>query len=143
MTGVFADMLALLVPLRMEELRTTNAEHLQDHLKKMTCAGHKTGTPCQGAVDIIACHSDDLQYGGRHRPDARRALVDSLAVAALLTPGGVHTSGLGHWCARPHDGCVNPAGRPTVIRPVVDPTPTVKRRRRLVVDVQLPEVDAS
>ena len=64
-------------------------------------------------------------------------------IAALLTPGGVHTSGLGHWCARPHDGCVNPAGRPTVIRPVVDPTPTVKRRRRPVVDVHIPEVDAS
>jgi hypothetical protein len=38
---------------------------------------------------------------------------------------------------------VNPAGRPTVIRPVVDPTPTVKRRRRPVVDVHIPEVDAS
>src|SRR5699024_4644825 len=95
-----------------------------------------------GAVDIIALHGDDLQYGGRHRSDARRALVDALAVAALLTPGGVLTSGLGHWCARPHDGCVNPAGRPTVIRSVVDPTPTANRRRRPVVDVNLPEVDA-
>ena len=102
---------------------------------------HKTGTPCQ-APSTSSPATATTSYGDVTAPDAP-ALVDSLAVAALLTPGEVHTSGLGHWCARPHDGCVNPDGRPTVIRPVVDPTPTVKRRRRPVVDVHIPEVDAS
>lgn len=138
-------MLSALVPLRMWELIDAPAGALRAHLEQMRCSGHPSSEPCWGAATIIASHGDDLQFGGRHRPDARRALVDGLAVGALLADGGVFASQLGHWCAREHEGCSNPGGRPTVQRTITDPPPTVwaPPPKRPIVDVHLPEERAA
>lgn len=139
------SMLHALIPLRMSELVDDAAVDLLARLNQMECSGHSTGSPCRGAATIIASHGDDLQFGGRHRSDARRALVDGLAISGLLAEGGVFTSRLGHWCARPHEGCTNPGGRPTVQRTVVDPAPKVwaSPPKRPIVDVHLPEEEAA
>lgn len=94
MTGL-VDMVAALVPLRMMELAGLGHGRLRLHLAEMVCTCKHQ---CRGAATILGTHGDDLQYGGRHRSDARRALVDGLAVAALCAPGGVWWSGR-HWCA--------------------------------------------
>lgn len=118
------DMLAALVPLRMHELAAVPWERLRLHLDTMTCGVCKDG--CRGAAQVVGAHADALQYtpGTPASGAARRALVDGLAVMALVADGGAwDVMGGLHWCARPHEGCPNPGGRPTVPRAVDDPAP--------------------
>ncbi|MCL3998920.1 hypothetical protein [Streptomyces lavenduligriseus] len=55
------------------------------------------------AVDLIASHGDDAQYGGHHQRSARTAIAQGLAVLARAD-GGVTALGI-HACVRPHLGC--------------------------------------
>ncbi|GIH70294.1 hypothetical protein [Sphaerimonospora thailandensis] len=71
-----------LVPLRVLELAGTSFEERERAVGR--------------ASQVIAEHGDDLQFGGRHRPDAIKTLVRALAVLAYQ-PGGVTYEGM-HFC---------------------------------------------
>lgn len=128
--GALVDMLLALVPMRMMELAGLDAARLQLHLDRMPCDActPKQGD-CRGVATILGTHGADLMFnvttshGRRSRSAARRALVDGLAVAALLADGGVWSFAGLHFCAHPHEGCPNPGGRPTVPRRIADPAP--------------------
>ncbi|MBC7299827.1 hypothetical protein [Nocardia salmonicida] len=83
------DVLLALVPLSIAEIRTWS-----DHRRNITR---------QKAVDTIAAHGDDLQFGGRQRGSALGALAQGIALGAYA-PGGVTQLGI-HACTRPHTGC--------------------------------------
>ncbi|MBF6333500.1 hypothetical protein [Nocardia transvalensis] len=55
------------------------------------------------AVHEIACHGDDLQFGGGHQRSSRTALARALAILARAEGGGT-TLGV-HACLRPHIDC--------------------------------------
>lgn len=89
------DVLLGMVPLSIAEIRTWS--------------DHRRNIARQKAVDTIASHGDDLQFGGRQRGAALGALAQGIALGAYA-PGGVTQLGI-HACTRPHTGCPGLADR--------------------------------
>ena len=90
---LLADWLTFMVPLFIAELR-----HMTDEEIRRARAD---------ALEQIASHGDDLQYGGRHQGSSRTALAKALAILARAE-GGVTALGV-HACLAPHVDC---PGRP-------------------------------
>jgi len=90
---LLADWLTFMVPLFVAELRHTTDEEIQ--------------RARADALEQIASHGDDLQYGGRHQGSSRTALAKALAILARAE-GGVTVLGV-HACLAPHVDC---PGRP-------------------------------
>ena len=92
-SALLADWLLFMVPMFIAELR-----HATDGEIEQASAD---------ALEQIASHGDDLQYGGRHQGSSRTALAKALAILARAE-GGVTVLGV-HACIAPHTGC---PGRP-------------------------------
>jgi hypothetical protein len=83
------DWLTFMVPMFIAELRNASDEELE-----------RARTD---ALEQIASHGDDLQYGGKHQASSRTALAKAFAILARAD-GGVTALGV-HACLRPHEGC--------------------------------------
>ncbi|MCX5216212.1 hypothetical protein OG689_44560 [Kitasatospora sp. NBC_00240] len=97
-----ADFLIFLVPLCIAELSTASDQEI-DHVRTH-------------ALEQIASHGDDLQFGGKHQRSSRTALAKALAVLARAE-GGVTALGV-HACLAPHEGCPGRQPRHTTSYPV-------------------------
>jgi len=93
---------ALLIGLQAAvPLHILDSWHLSDEERQAAANEHAT---------VVACHGDDLIYGGRQCAPSFNALARGLALLAHQ-PGGVDFAGQ-HWCTQPHDGCPNKRTRP-------------------------------
>ncbi|MDH6522452.1 hypothetical protein M2159_008831 [Streptomyces sp. SAI-090] len=92
-TGAFperlADFLAGLIPLFIAELASATDEQINQAR--------------DAALEQIANHGDDLQFGGKHRRSSRTALARAFALLARAE-GGVTALGV-HACTAVHEGC--------------------------------------
>ncbi|MFE9428985.1 hypothetical protein ACFYNO_39250 [Kitasatospora sp. NPDC006697] len=84
-----ADWLLFMVPMFISEQRNATAEEI-DRARS-------------DALEQIASHGDDLQFGGRHQGSSRTALAKAFAVLARAE-GGVTALGV-HACTAPHPFC--------------------------------------
>ena len=93
--------LSAAVPLWINEFRLYTEDGRRWMLENIGGHSHDNDTEdsynCRTLADVIAAHGDELQYGGRHRPEAFNALAKALALAAFAH-GGVTFCGI-HWCA--------------------------------------------
>ncbi|MCX4481827.1 hypothetical protein OOK44_36230 [Streptomyces cellulosae] len=109
-TGAFperlADFLTGLIPLFIAELAAATDEQLQQAR--------------DAALEQIANHGDDLQFGGEHRRSSRTALAKAFALLARAE-GGVTALGV-HACTAVHEGCPG-------LRPSHPPRPSDSGRR--------------
>jgi hypothetical protein len=115
-----AAMLAVAVPLRIQELRGLPADRLlnmREHVQ----------------------HADEILYGGPHAAGDTARLITNLAVLALTAEGGVTVAGM-HWCAAAHEGCPS---RPAWehLGPYELPEPPSGPPERPIEDVHLPVGD--
>ncbi|MGW4894592.1 hypothetical protein ACWEQL_20300 [Kitasatospora sp. NPDC004240] len=81
--------LLFMVPMFIAELRDASEEQI-DRAR-------------EDALEQIASHGDDLQFGGTHQRSSRTALAKGFAVLARAE-GGVTALGV-HACLHPHEGC--------------------------------------
>ncbi|MFZ3494543.1 hypothetical protein ACODT5_15190 [Streptomyces sp. 5.8] len=84
-----ADWLLLMVPLFIAEQHNASAEEI-DRART-------------DALEQIASHGDDLQFGGKHQGSSRTALAKGFAILARAE-GGVTALGV-HACTAPHSHC--------------------------------------
>lgn len=91
-----ADWLLLMVPLFIAEQRNASAEAI-DRART-------------DALEQIASHGDDLQFGGKCQGSSRTALAKGFAILARAE-GGVTALGV-HACTAPHSYCPQQADAP-------------------------------
>ncbi|MFF2378407.1 hypothetical protein ACFVUW_28860 [Streptomyces xiamenensis] len=84
-----ADWLLFMVPMFIAEQRSASAKEIE------RARGE--------ALEQIASHGDDLQYGGRYQGPSRTALAKGIAILASAE-GGITTLGV-HACTAPHLHC--------------------------------------
>ncbi|MEU6405407.1 hypothetical protein [Streptomyces sp. NPDC046985] len=84
-----ADWLLFMVPMFIAEQRDASAKEIEFARVE--------------ALEQIASHGDDLQFGGRHQGTSRTALAKGFAVLARAE-GGVSALGV-HACTAPHLHC--------------------------------------
>ena len=89
--------LQAVVPLRMAELAGVDHQTLLDEMERLW-------PRTDGLRDPWVRHADAMQYSGG---GGLRQLVTGLAVAALVSDGGVTFDGM-HWCAN-HARCLEVA----------------------------------
>jgi hypothetical protein len=88
-SALLADWLCFMVPMFIAELRNASDEQIEHERAK--------------ALEQIANHGDDLQFGGKHQGSSRTALAKGLAILARAEEG-VTALGI-HACTAPHIGC--------------------------------------
>ncbi|WP_327378671.1 hypothetical protein OG393_32675 (plasmid) [Streptomyces sp. NBC_01216] len=84
-----ADWLLFMVPMFISEQRNASAEEI-DRARS-------------DALEQIASHGDDLQFGGKHQSSSRTALAKGFAILARAE-GGLTALGV-HACTAPHPFC--------------------------------------
>lgn len=84
-----ADWLLMMIPMFIAEQRDASDEEIERARVE--------------ALEQIASHGDDLQFGGKHRSSSRTGLAKGFAVLARAE-GGVSALGV-HACTAPHLHC--------------------------------------
>jgi hypothetical protein len=84
-----ADWLLFMVPMFIAEQRNASVEEIERARAE--------------ALEQVASHGDDLQFGGKHQSSSRTALAKGFAVLARAE-GGITALGV-HACTAPHPRC--------------------------------------
>ncbi|MEU9255758.1 hypothetical protein AB0D66_28405 [Streptomyces sp. NPDC048270] len=95
-----ADWLLFMVPLFIAEQRNASPEEI-DRARAY-------------ALEQIASHGDDLQFGGKHQGSSRTALAKGFAILARAE-GGVTALGV-HACTAPHPHCPQRSDAPDLTK---------------------------